>query len=94
MPSLAILGATGNLGSQVARQAIAGGWQLSVAVRNRSRLDPEIAAKARVTDLDLATASTEAIAAFARDMTPLSPAPDWSPRGGFCLPCFNHRLRA
>lgn len=66
MPRLALLGATGNLGRHIARQALAAGWTLSVAVRNRSRLEPEVAARATVTDLDLAVASTAQLAAFAR----------------------------
>lgn len=65
MPTLALLGATGNLGRVVAAQALAEGWALSVAVRNRSRLDADVAARAQVTDLDLGAASMEQIAAFA-----------------------------
>lgn len=65
MPSLALLGATGNLGRHVASQALAQGWDLSVAVRNRGRLPPDVAARARVTDLDLSSATTEQLAAFA-----------------------------
>lgn len=65
MPSLALLGATGNLGRHVARQALADGWALSVAVRNRGRLDAEVAAGAQVTELDLTLASREQIASFA-----------------------------
>lgn len=65
MPSLALLGATGKLGRHVATQALAGGWALSVAVRSRGRLDPSVAASARIRDLDLATAAPAAIADFA-----------------------------
>lgn len=65
MPSLALLGATGNLGRHIASQALAQGWPLSVAVRNRSRLPAELAARAQVTDLDVASAAPEQIAAFA-----------------------------
>jgi putative NADH-flavin reductase len=65
MPSLALLGATGNLGRYIAAQALAQGWALSVAVRNRARLDAEVAARAQVVDMDLQTASLEHIAAFA-----------------------------
>jgi putative NADH-flavin reductase len=65
MSSIALLGATGNLGQHVARQALTRGWDLSVAVRSRSRLAPEIASGAQVTDLDLSTASVEDLAAFA-----------------------------
>lgn len=65
MSSIAVLGATGNLGRHVARQALDRGWTLSVAVRNRGRLAPEVAARARVTDLDLSVATNEQLAHFA-----------------------------
>lgn len=65
MPTLALLGSTGNLGRHVARQAIEAGMTLSVAVRDRARLPPDIAAGAEVSDLDLATARIEDLAAFA-----------------------------
>lgn len=65
MPSIAILGATGNLGRHVVRQALDCGWTLSVAVRNRGRLFPEVSARAHVTDLDLASATIEQLALFA-----------------------------
>lgn len=65
MTSIAVLGATGNLGRHVARQAIARGWDLSVAVRDRGRLLPEVAAQARITDLDLTSATGQQVAAFA-----------------------------
>lgn len=64
MLSIAVFGATGNLGQHVARGALDLGWNLSVAVRNRSRLASEIAARARITDLDLASATLEQIASF------------------------------
>ena len=65
MPTLALLGATGNLGRYIAAQALANGWTLSVAVRNRNRLDAGVAARAQVTDLDLGVATTGQIASFA-----------------------------
>lgn len=65
MSSVAVFGATGNLGQHVARQVLERGWSLSVAVRNRSRLAPEVAARAKVTDLDLGSASSDQIATFA-----------------------------
>ncbi|MGQ0721977.1 MAG: NAD(P)-dependent oxidoreductase [Candidatus Eiseniibacteriota bacterium] len=65
MTSIAILGATGNLGRHVAKQALAHGWELSVAVRNRGRLAPDVASSAHVTDLDLTMATTEQLASFA-----------------------------
>jgi putative NADH-flavin reductase len=65
MTSVAVLGATGNLGKQVARQVLERGWNLSVAVRSRGRLNPETAARAQVADLDLSAASIEQLAGFA-----------------------------
>ena len=65
MTSIAVLGATGNLGRHVASQSIAGGSDISVAVRSRSRLPPEISSCARVTDLDLTSAQPVEIASFA-----------------------------
>lgn len=65
MSSVAILGATGNLGQHVARQALERGWSLSVAVRDRSRLNPAIATRAKVTELDLSSASIDRISTFA-----------------------------
>jgi len=65
MASIAVLGATGSLGRHVASQTLAQGWHLSVAVRNRGRLLPEVSARAQVTDLDLASATTTQLASFA-----------------------------
>lgn len=65
MSSIAVLGATGNLGRHVARQALTHDWRLSVAVRDRGRLAPEVSAQARVTDLDLSAATRQQIASFA-----------------------------
>lgn len=65
MTSIAILGATGNLGRHVASQSLAAGWKLSVAVRNRGRLAPDVASRAQVTDLELASATTGQLASFA-----------------------------
>lgn len=64
MKSVAIIGATGNLGQHVSRQALELGWRLSIAVRNRSRVTPEIAARAQITDLDLSTATNARVASF------------------------------
>ena len=64
MTSIAVLGATGNLGQHVARQALSLGWSLSMAVRNRSKLPSELAARGRVFDLDLAEATMAEIASF------------------------------
>ncbi|MFM7120564.1 MAG: NAD(P)-dependent oxidoreductase [Gammaproteobacteria bacterium] len=63
MPSLALFGATGNLGRHVAGVALARGFALSVAVRNPSRLEADVASRARVIDLDLASASIADVAA-------------------------------
>ncbi len=65
MTSIAVLGATGNLGQHVARQVLSQGWELSVAVRSRGRLAPEIGERARVADLDVTAASLEQLGAFA-----------------------------
>lgn len=65
MTSIAVLGATGNLGRHVARQALDLGWALSVAVRHRGRLLSDIASRARITDLDLSQATNEQLASFA-----------------------------
>ena len=64
MPSLAILGATGNLGSHVARQALDRDWDLSVAVRSPSRLPPDVAGRARVTTFDLTAVKMDELARF------------------------------
>ena len=47
MPSIALFGATGHLGRHLARQALDRGWRLSVAVRDRARLAPEVRDRAR-----------------------------------------------
>lgn len=65
MPTIAVLGATGNLGRQVAAQALSRGLSLTVGVRNRARLATDVAARARVTDLDLEASTIPELAAFA-----------------------------
>ena len=80
MTSIAVLGATGNLGQHVARQVLARGCSLSVAVRSRSRLAPEVSERAQVTDIDLSSAKLEELAAFAEDKMHLSVAPASSPK--------------
>jgi uncharacterized protein len=62
--SIALLGATGNLGRHVSRRALERGDALTVGVRSRSRLAPEVAASARVVDLDLAAATVEQLSSF------------------------------
>ena len=64
MTSVAVLGATGNLGSHVARQVLERGWDLSVAVRSRSRLSPDVAERARVTTCDLHAMRADELAGF------------------------------
>lgn len=65
MPTLAVLGATGNLGRHVAAQALERGFALTVGVRSRARLAADVAARARVVDLDLDAATIPELAAFA-----------------------------
>lgn len=62
--SIAVLGATGNLGRQICAQALERGWALSVGVRNRNRLPPGVAAKAEVVDVDLASTPIEPMASW------------------------------
>lgn len=66
MTSIALLGATGNVGRHVAAQSLQRGWQLSVAVRTPHRLAPEVAKQARITTMDLSTAPLAEIAQFAK----------------------------
>jgi len=68
MPSIAVLGATGNLGRHVAREALQHGWDLSVAVRSRGRLAPEIAARARSSACSTSTCSAARAAAPAGEL--------------------------
>ena len=65
MTSITIFGATGNLGRYVAQQALDRGWQVSVAARSRSKLDPEIEERAHVTIADLATIKLNELAELA-----------------------------
>ena len=64
IPSLALFGATGNLGRHVARQTLEKGWPLSVAVRDRRRFAPDVDARAQVRALDLDTATLQQLAEF------------------------------
>lgn len=61
---IAVLGATGNLGGHICRQALERGWMLSVCVRNRARLAGDLSARAQVVDMDLAAATVAQMAAF------------------------------
>ena len=53
MRRIAIFGATGSLGSHVARLAIAAGHDVSALVRDPARLSADVASKARITTGDL-----------------------------------------
>jgi len=66
MASIAVLGATGQLGQQVARQVLERGWDLSVAVRSPSKLSHDVAGRARVTSFDLDTVPLDELARFAQ----------------------------
>jgi uncharacterized protein len=64
MKRLTVLGATGNLGRRVAAQALAQGHSLSVGVRSRHKLAADIAARAKVSEMDLDTTSHDSLARF------------------------------
>jgi putative NADH-flavin reductase len=64
MTRIALLGATGSLGSHVARQAMEAGHELSVLVRTPSRLAPEVSAGASVATGDLLQAPIAQLAGF------------------------------
>jgi putative NADH-flavin reductase len=53
MSRLAILGATGSLGSLVLRQALDAGHQLTVVVRTPSKLTPDVRERVRIHEADL-----------------------------------------
>src|SRR5215831_3418955 len=65
MTSIAILGATGSLGSLVARQAAAAGNSVSLLVRSPGKLPLGVAARAQVVTADLITTPPAALAQFA-----------------------------
>jgi len=67
MTSIAVLGATGKLGAQVARQIIDRGWDLSLLVRSPGKLEPELAARARITVADLGAVAAADLSCFAKD---------------------------
>ncbi|MEO8655490.1 MAG: NAD(P)H-binding protein [Ramlibacter sp.] len=64
MSRIALLGATGSLGSHVAQQALAAGHELSVFVRTPSKIAPEVAAQSRVHTGDLMQTPVEQLAEF------------------------------
>jgi len=66
MTSIAVLGATGNLGGELARQITDRGWDLSVLVRSPDKLCPRIAAAARVTVADINTVPAVELSRFAQ----------------------------
>ena len=53
MKRIAIFGATGSLGSHVARLAVVAGHDVSALVRVPAKLPPDIASKAMITTSDL-----------------------------------------
>lgn len=66
MKRLLILGATGSLGRHVLQQALAAGHQVSVVVRNPSRLPADTRSCVTVHQLDLATVNVDALADIIR----------------------------
>ncbi|MGE3955070.1 MAG: NAD(P)-dependent oxidoreductase [Vicinamibacterales bacterium] len=64
MPRLAILGATGSLGSHVARIAVDKGYDTSVLVRSADRLAPDVRARVRILEADIRDMPSGALAAF------------------------------
>lgn len=62
MTSIAIFGATGNLGRHVVQQALDRGWAVSVVIRAQSRLSRDVASRARVAEIDLASGDIDEIA--------------------------------
>jgi putative NADH-flavin reductase len=62
MARIVVLGATGSLGSHVARQAVSSGQDVSLLVRSPARLASDLAARARVRTADLTATETQALA--------------------------------
>ncbi|MFN7917356.1 MAG: NAD(P)H-binding protein [Vicinamibacterales bacterium] len=71
MPRITVLGATGALGSTVARLALQAGADLSVLVRRADRLAPDLRARAHVLEADIRQMPSGALAAFASGHTAL-----------------------
>lgn len=71
MTRIAILGATGSLGSTVARLAVAAGTEVSVLVRRADKLAPEVRAHAAVLEADIREMPTGALASFVAGHTAL-----------------------
>lgn len=70
-PRIAVLGATGSLGSTVARLALESGADLSVLVRSADRLAPDVRTRANVLEADIRQMPAGALAAFASGHTAL-----------------------
>lgn len=66
MKRLLILGATGSLGRHVLQQAVAAGHQVSVVVRNPSKLPADTRSCVTVHQVDLATVNVDALADIVR----------------------------
>lgn len=64
MTRMAILGATGSLGSQVARLAVSAGNEVSALVRTPSKLAAQVAQSAAITTGDLTSMPTAQLARF------------------------------
>ena len=64
MKRIAILGATGSLGSHVARQAVAAGHDVAVVARSPERLAPEVASRADILSGDLMELPLAALTEF------------------------------
>ena len=64
MRRIAIFGATGSLGSHVARLAIAAGHDVSALVRDPARLSADVTSKARITTGDLMQRAPSQLAEF------------------------------
>ena len=66
MPRLMIIGATGSLGSAVAREAVSAGHEVSLLVRTPSKLRGEIASQASIHQGDLTRTAVAELADLIR----------------------------
>jgi hypothetical protein len=64
MTRIVIFGATGSLGTNVARLAVAAGHEVSALVRTPARLPPEVASEAKITTGDLMQWAPSQLAEF------------------------------
>jgi putative NADH-flavin reductase len=69
--NLLVLGATGALGTHVARQALAAGHRVTALVRNPAKLAPDLQGRVAVQVADLASATPAELAAAMRGHTAL-----------------------